>query len=402
MSTEIEEGELDLARMRRERFARLQGQRAEQGLDALLLLTTGGVLYASGARLPVADTSRTYQLRTAALVLADEPHPHLFTPHAAAVPDDLPADHVHPAPDLEHEDGVAAFAATVRDLAGGRPLGRLGVDDLTPPMWFHLPRLLDGTELADASGALTAARLHKTADEVECMRRSWRITELANRAAEQAVRPGVRLSELSGAYLQRAFELGETTNFLDPVFQVMPPRIEDGPWSTNGDVPFNLVTTDRVLQDGDVIWTDTVSGYEGYASDVGRTWVVGGRPSPTLQGLAHQWDEILAATLEQVKAGATAADLTAAARSAADGETPWLAHFFLGHTLGLEGGEMQHVGSDKGQGYDEKLVLEPGMALVLEPVTWQDGHSGWRCEELVVVTDDGYERISAYPEEAVR
>lgn len=391
---------LDLARMRRERFAKLQAGREQHGLAALLLLTTGGVLYATGAQVPVGDTSRTFQQRSVALVLPGEAHPHLFTPHHHAAPDDLPADHLHPAPDLEHEAGVAAFAATVRDLAGGDP-ERLGVDDLTAPMWFHLPRLLPGTELADAGAVLTAARMHKTRDEAECLRRSWRITEQANRAAEEALRPGVRLSELSGAYLARLFELGETANFLDPVFQVMPPRIEDGPWSTNGDVPFNLVTTDQVVREGDVIWTDTVSGYEGYASDVGRTWVVG-RPSPTLVGLANQWHEIAEAVVEQVRPGATAADLTAAARSAAGGDDPWLAHFFLGHTLGLEGGEMQHVGSDKGQAYDEKLELEPGMALVIEPVTWQDGHAGWRCEELLLVTEDGHELVSDYPTEPVR
>jgi Xaa-Pro aminopeptidase len=59
---------------------------------------------------------------------------------------------------------------------------------------------------------------------------------------------------------------------------------------------------------------------------------------------------------------------------------------------------MQHIGSDKGQAYDEQLVLEAGMSVVIEPVTWAEGHAGWRCEELVIVTEDGYERIGAYPE----
>ena len=39
------------------------------------------------------------------------------------------------------------------------------------------------------------------------------------------------------------------------------------------------------------------------------------------------------------------------------------------------------------------------MTIVLEPVTWEDGHAGYRCEELVFVTDDGYEQVSQYPNE---
>jgi Xaa-Pro aminopeptidase len=34
--------------------------------------------------------------------------------------------------------------------------------------------------------------------------------------------------------------------------------------------------------------------------------------------------------------------------------------------------------------------------FVLEPVIWQDGVGGYRSEEVVVVTEDGYERLSTY------
>src|SRR5438128_11581000 len=40
--------DLDLARMRRERHARLQQAMREQGIDALLLLTSGNVMYSAG------------------------------------------------------------------------------------------------------------------------------------------------------------------------------------------------------------------------------------------------------------------------------------------------------------------------------------------------------------------
>ena len=143
-----------------------------------------------------------------------------------------------------------------------------------------------------------------------------------------------------------------------------------------------------------------MSGYEGYASDVGRTWVVG-EISPVREDLHQRWEAITTAVLAEVRAGVTADVLTRVAVEANEGSKPWLDHFFLGHTLGLEGGEMQHIGSDKGEAYDEQLVLESGMAVVIEPVTWAEGHAGWRCEELVIVTDDGYEPIGDYPVEPV-
>ena len=47
--------------------------------------------------------------------------------------------------------------------------------------------------------------------------------------------------------------------------------------TTHGGVAFPTCTTDRVLRDGDVVWVDTGIDYEGYVSDFGRTWIVGGR-----------------------------------------------------------------------------------------------------------------------------
>jgi Xaa-Pro dipeptidase len=219
---------LDLARMRADRVAKLRDQMAGQGVDAVVALTTGGVLYGTGAHSPAADTGRTFARRPVAVVLADDPWPHLFTPYPASAPDELPADHVHVPFCPETEAGAVAMAATVADLVGGAA-GRVAVDDYTMPMWSAFPRVLAGADLVDAGPLLTGARLHKTADEVECLRRSWRMNEVATRAVEAMVRPGVRTSELSGAYLSALFQQGATTNFLDPVFQPMPDRIADGP-----------------------------------------------------------------------------------------------------------------------------------------------------------------------------
>ena len=50
-----------------------------------------------------------------------------------------------------------------------------------------------------------------------------------------------------------------------------------------------------------------------------------------------------------------------------------------------------------GEDFDDKFVFPPGMVLVLEPVVWKDGTGGYRSEEIVVITEDGYLPITDYP-----
>ena len=124
-----------------------------------------------------------------------------------------------------------------------------------------------------------------------------------------------------------------------------------------------------------------------------------GAPSRKLRDLFARWKDIIEPVTAAIRPGVTGTELTKIAIDANGGTKPWLDHYFLAHTLGLEGGEPQRIGSDAGPEYDEQFVLEPGMTIVLEPVTWEDGHAGYRCEELVFVTDDGYEQVSQYPNE---
>jgi Xaa-Pro aminopeptidase len=233
----------------------------------------------------------------------------------------------------------------------------------------------------------------KTADELDCIRRAQSINEEAMLSVEPLVAPGVRGTELSGAFLDRIFELGATANTVDPIWQVMPIRIADGPYSATGDVVFPTPTTSRSLAAGDVVWVDTGIDYEGYASDFGCTFVVGG-PEPRHHDQAARWREIVDRCLDVLKPGATAGDLVRAAQDGAS-RRPWLPHLYLAHGIGTNSAEMPLVGTDLGADFDDAFVLAPGMVLVFEPVVWDDGDAGFRAEEIVAVTDDGYEYLSA-------
>ena len=51
---------------------------------------------------------------------------------------------------------------------------------------------------------------------------------------------------------------------------------------------------------------------------------------------------------------------------------------------------MPFLGTDNGPDFDAAHTLEPGMVMVLEPAIWDDGTGGYRAEEIVAVTEDGW------------
>jgi Xaa-Pro aminopeptidase len=387
----------DRARMRRETGARLRTAMADNGVEALVLLDNHDVMYATGATWPLGDAGLSHVECPAAVVVAGDEWPHLFMPfrEGSATETDLPADHIHGPVYLEFDEGVEAFASMLAELI---PDGAtVAVDQCSAAMHRAQQKLFPSGPLVDASMTLSAARAVKTQDELACIRTACRITDTAMVGIQAALAPGIRQIDLSADFVRRAFELGATANILDPIWQVMPSSRAQGVWTTHGDLALPLLTTERELAVGDVLWTDVSITYGGYCSDFGRTWLVGQEPSPRQQAQFSKWRDILDAVLEVTRAGATAADLARAATKANGGQKPWLPHFYLGHGLGVGPAEMPMIGTDLGEEFDESQVLVPGTVLVLEPVVWEDGTGGYRSEEIVVITEEGWIKLTDYP-----
>ncbi len=375
---------VDFARLHHDRVAKLRGAMQANGVDSLVLLGQSNVVYATGARAPAADSSLAAHRRMVAIVEAGDASPHLYTSFPDGVPGDLPVDHVHDGLLVETDAGAA-------ELVVRWPRGRVALDEYTMP----LLRALDGREVLDATAVTSAAKIVKTADEIALIRTAELLNEAAMRDVEPLVHPGVHATELSGRFLRRIFELGATANTVDPIFQLMPHSIDDGPYSATGDLVFPTVTRDVVLQRGDVVWVDTGINYHGYASDFGRTWIVGQEPTARQRDQFARWREVITRVSDVVRPGASAADLVRAAGEVY-GRRPWPAHLYLGHGIGTDSAEMPLVGTDLGLDFDETLVLAAGMIVVLEPIAWEDGHGGFRAEEILAVTDDGCEPLTHY------
>jgi Xaa-Pro aminopeptidase len=374
---------LDLARLRRNRITKLHAAMDAAGVGTLVLCGQANVSYATGARVPAADHMRAAWWRNVVLLRRDEWWPDLYTEFPHGAPPELPVSHIHDAIEVETSEGAQQLSALLR--AGER----IAVDDAPFPLW----RELASREVVDAGMVLGPAKLTKTLDEQECIRQAQAINERAMREVRALARPGTSPTEVSGAFLRAIAELGATANTVDPVFQAMPPSIAAGPYSVTGEPVFPLPTRAEELRVGDVVWVDTGLNLHGYASDFGATWIIGRAANAVERSQHERWRMVVDRVLAVVAPGATGADLVRAA--GLDNEArPWLSYFYLAHGCGTDSAEPPFVGTDLGDDFDQALVLEPGMILVLEPVIWDDGHAGHRSEEIVAVTDDGYRRLS--------
>jgi Xaa-Pro dipeptidase len=272
----------------------------------------------------------------------------------------------------------------------------IGMDEWTNALRREQSILFATGAPKDGGRVISMAKVSKTTDELSAMREGLRITELAIADVQAKIAPGIRQTDLTATFLRTIFDAGADANIIDPIWQVMPARMEDGPWTTTGYLACPLLSTERELVEGDVLWVDLGISYAGFHSDFGRTWVVGREPSARERAQFEQWQSIVGAVLDVTRAGATAADLTNAAIVAAGGSKPWMPHLYLGHGLGIDSAEMPYVGSDIGEAFDASLVLVEDMVLVLEPIVWDDGAAGYRSEEVLRITEDGWEPMTDY------
>ena len=380
----------DLGRMQSERLMHLQQHMADQGVAGAVLLHGPHVAYATGYVTSAVDSTHAVHDRAVAIVGAEGPA-HLFAndPPSALIAET----HLPLSPELD--ESIPELADALRMVIDGRDRPRIAIDELTGAMLRS--GLFDDFDTVDASRVLGPARLLKTEDELACIDRAQRINEVAMEEVRGFCVPGTRRSQLAAVFVNRVRELGVEDILIDPIFQPMPKNRSDPPRTSTGHVAFPTGVGDPTFAEGDVVWVDTGIDVEGYASDYGRTWIVGREPNQAERTLFARWAAVMDGSLTAIRPGATLAEVARAATKADGGVRPWLPHFYLSHGVGVESAEMPMIGTDLGDPFDESFTLEAGMVLVLEPVTWEDGVGGYRAEEIVAVTEDGWRPLGGQP-----
>jgi Xaa-Pro dipeptidase len=271
---------------------------------------------------------------------------------------------------LAWADGEPPFAVAARAL-GASP--RLGVEKshLTLAVAEALGEAAGTKEVLDVGGELHRMRLHKSADEIDLLRRAAEATDRVTAAILERLEPGRTELEVAAELSALIGAEGCTLSF-DSI-------VQSGPDSA---LP-HLRPTGRRLERGDLVLLDFGAAWRGYRADTTRTVVLGeagARQREVYDAVLRGHD----AAVARVRAGVTAGEVDAAARDviAAAGFGERFIHR-VGHGLGLEAHEAPSL--DPGSA----VVLEPGMVVTIEPGVYIPGWGGVRIEDDLVVESGG-------------
>jgi Xaa-Pro dipeptidase len=152
-----------------------------------------------------------------------------------------------------------------------------------------------------------------------------------------------------------------------------------------------------VIESGDVVVIDIGGPLpSGYFSDCTRTYAVGAEPAASVREAYAVLQDAQELAVAAVRPGvsAEAVDAAARARITAGGLGERFIHR-TGHGIGLDVHEEPYIVGGNAR------ALEPGMAFSVEPGVYLDGEWGARIEDIVVVTEDGCERLNKRPRDLV-
>jgi Xaa-Pro aminopeptidase len=252
-------------------------------------------------------------------------------------------------------------------------------------------------EVRDLDPILDELRGTKSAREIAVIREATRITGLGIIEAMRDCRPGMK-----------EFELQADAEF---VFKK---------YGAYGAAYFALIATGRntlyshyhkntaTLDDGDLVQFDYAPDYKNYVSDVTRVFPASGKFSARQREFYTVYLRLYQALLTSIQVHARAADIIKeavvkmdrilAGYAFTDDKIKQAAVQFvdryrnsransLGHTIGMEVHDVRNPNQ----------TLEPGLLFTIEPaMTIPDEHIGIRLEDVILITETGYENLSAF------
>jgi Xaa-Pro dipeptidase len=273
------------------------------------------------------------------------------------------------------------FEKTMADLKarGAKRVGVMGA------LGYAKCRKLEAAfgPLVELSREYVRLRLVKSKEEIDWMRIAAALTDLAIGALRREARAGMTEHELGGLCESAYHPLGGVT-FIH-YFLVTPMA------NPEYCVPRQF-TSSRKVREGDVIATEITAQFFDYPGQILRTFTVGAEPTALFRKLHDTAEAAFDAVTGVIRHGTSMQKIIDAAGLIED------AGFTVFDDLmhGFGGGYFPPVLGSKSRpaGPLPNMRLEAGMTCVVQPnVVTPDRKAGVQVGELVLVTENGFERL---------
>lgn len=263
--------------------------------------------------------------------------------------------------------------------AGTASDGTYAVQDrLWSAFTLRLQERLPGAGWVPGASVMRPLRIVKGPDEVAALREVGAAIDHVHALVPQLLRAGRTEREVGHDIAELILGSHDEVNFV---------IVASG---SNGASPHHE-TGDRPLEAGDAVVVDIGGRLDGYCSDETRNYAIGHVPDGYAE-LHAALEQAQDAAVEATRPGVTAESIDAAARDLLDDRG--YGHLFVhrtGHGIGVEEHEDPYIVGGNSE------PVAPGMAFSIEPGIYDRGRYGARIEDIVVVTDEGVERLNHRP-----
>jgi Xaa-Pro aminopeptidase len=241
-----------------------------------------------------------------------------------------------------------------------------------------------GRRVARLAGVVEELRTIKDAAEIELVRNAVELSSGLFRPLLRAMQPGTSEINVAAKLEYAARRAGAEGMSFETI-------VASGERSA---LPHGVASRALLPESGFVV-LDYGVVLDGYCSDMTRT-VHLGKADADERGLYAAVLEAQLAAISAVRPGATAGEVDGEARKVL--KRARLHRYFThstGHGVGLEIHEQPRLAA----GVD--TVLEPGMVITIEPGVYLPGRCGIRIEDMLLVTETGYEVLTAVGKELI-
>jgi Xaa-Pro aminopeptidase len=288
--------------------------------------------------------------------------------------------------------GVQAQREALNEAAKSAARIGLEADDVSWAAQRSWAEILASAELFPTRGVVEGLRVVKDANEILRMERAAAI-------ADQALAEVLPLLAAVGSGNPAAGPLTEShfAAALDHAMRVA--GAEDSAFETivasgeNSAKP-HARPGPRQIRPGDPVVVDFGAIFDGYRSDMTRTFSVGGEPTGELARVFSVVADSQRAGVAAVRPGAETGAVDLTCRQVID-EAGWAERFEhgTGHGVGLDIHEAPSVGPGS------TAILSPGAVITVEPGVYLPDTGGVRIEDTLVVTEDGSRSLTQFPKE---